>query len=530
MNRLIHKKTWLTALAVLAVALPAAVVLPGCTDLDEETFGVITPDTFYSNEDEIVAGLAPVYAQLRSTLDNYHNLSQVTSDETVVPTRGSDWYDNGAWLALHRQTWDPAHGDFNNAWNNAYTGVARANGLLQILEEDPAGREGLIAELRGLRAFYYYQLLDLFGNVPVVGDEAGEYLADAEDPPATEPRQAVFDFVVSELQAVRDELPTRSQAAGWGRITRGAADAMLANLYLNAGVFSTDSPNATSYNSCADVTIGGQNACQLAAEAAQRVISAGDYALADDWKSIFAPDNAENVEHIFVIPYLPEIGLGLNFIHRALHYNQFTPSPWNGFATLAETYYAFDENDLRRDIFLAGEQFNVETGEPIDNRQGERLNYTPEIGDVTNAAEGEGVRIYKFPADPNHVAEHNGNDYPLFRLGEMYLIRAEALNELNGPNAESISLLNDLRARVFEPDQPLSLGDYGSRQALRDAILQERLFELTYEAKRRQDLIRHGRFTQPWSFKNQSEPHRVLFPIPQPARDANPNLDQNPGY
>ena len=167
----------------------------------------------------------------------------------------------------------------------------------------------------------------------------------------------------------------------------------------------------------------------------------------------------------------------------------------------------------------------------MDNRQGQDLIFTPEISNVENATEGEGVRILKFPPDLDaQGGSGHSNDYAFFRLGEMYLIAAEAENELNGPTQKAINYLNTLRARVFEPDQPLALGDFGSKEALRDRIMQERLFELTYEAKRRQDLVRHGQFTQPWEFKVELGPELVLFPIPQTQLDSNPNLTQNPGY
>jgi hypothetical protein len=141
----------------------------------------------------------------------------------------------------------------------------------------------------------------------------------------------------------------------------------------------------------------------------------------------------------------------------------------------------------------------------------------------TQAGEGEGTRIIKFSPDPDRVAQEAGNDFTYFRLGGMLLIKAEALNELNPGSAEALALVNMLRARVFEPDEPLAAID-------RDVILQERLFELTNESTRRRDLIRHGRFTEAWSFKLAGPPHVVLMPIPQPQLDANPRLEQNPGY
>ncbi|MFN2567972.1 MAG: RagB/SusD family nutrient uptake outer membrane protein [Gemmatimonadaceae bacterium] len=120
-------------------------------------------------------------------------------------------------------------------------------------------------------------------------------------------------------------------------------------------------------------------------------------------------------------------------------------------------------------------------------------------------------------AGPDH-----GNDYAYFRLAEIYLIKAEALTEM-GRTAEALQLLNVLRSRVFEPAAPLA-------SANRDVILRERLFELTAEAKRRQDLIRHGRYTDTWQYKAAWPGHVILMPIPQKQINANPLLVQNPGY
>ncbi len=235
-----------------------------------------------------------------------------------------------------------------------------------------------------------------------------------------------------------------------------------------------------------------------------------------------------------------ESGLGLNFTQRVLHYQMFSPEPWNGFAAVAETYNAFDADDERREIFLEGPQFDLDDGEPVCERpgcvfapgqprteaniiDGVRLVFTVDIADPTQAGEGEGTRILKFSPDPDRVQQEAGNDFTWFRLAEMYLIKAEALNELTPGSAEALDLVNTLRARVFDPDEPLGAID-------RTAILAERQFELTGEGKRRQDLIRHGLFTQAWTHKPASPAHVVLLPIPQPQLDANPELVQNPGY
>jgi hypothetical protein len=318
-----------------------------------------------------------------------------------------------------------------------------------------------------------------------------------------------------------------------GRVTQGAVDAILASLYLNAEVF-TGTVSATG------LAKGTQHWADAVA-AANAVINSGHYALSTDansgcatagcgWRKSFTADNNTSPEVIFAVKYVAVTDIGLNFLMRALHYNQINGSeaPWNGFSTLADTYAAFDPVDERTQIFLAGNQINLATGQQAYDRQGNPLFFDPNIPDVTAATEGQGVRIDKWPLDPNHVARNNGNDYAWFRLGEMYLIRAEAENEL-GQTAAAIADINLIRSRVFSPPKPLAAGL--TQQQVRDALLKERLYELTAEGKRRQDLIRFNAFTSgTWYAKTTNTPFRVLFPIPQTQIETNPLLVQNPGY
>jgi len=514
------KRTFVTSAVFMALAL-------GCTDLSESPQSAISPGNFYRNEAEVLAGLAGVYAQLRSTLDDYHNVSEVSTDEVVVPTRGQDWYDGGTWLDLHAQTWtpiSPATGAFlNGAWGAMMAGVMRANVLIDALQNVTVPNGAIIeSEARVLRAFYYYALMDLFGRLPISTSSAIEQLPNQS-------RDSVFTFIESELLAARAALPVTWNAANNGRITKGVVDALLANMYINAGVFTKDGAaggiSANSYNACTGVTVaGGLSACQAALNRADSVLlSSAGYQLADTFAKNFRGDNATSPENIFVVKFIPQSGLGLNFVMRALHYNQFNPTPWNGFATIAQTYNAFDSLDRRRQIFLVGPQRNVETGVFVNDRTGNPLVFTTSIADITQATEGEGARIYKYSADPGHVAENNGNDYAWLRLAEMYLIKAEA--ELNGATGSStpLALVRAVRARAFATDT-LSAVNLA-------AILRERLFELTGEGKRRQDLIRFGAYTAPWQFKTTQRPdYYVLMPIPQGQIDANPQLTQNPGY
>ena len=505
------------------------ILAPACTDLTEVPQSGIAAENFYRNQDEVIGGLASVYAQLRTTDDEYYNTSEISTDELIVPTRGQDWYDNGKWLDLHGQAFTPNSpaglDNINSAWVNMFQGVARANVVLNGMANTTfASKATVTAELRVLRAWYYFLLMDMFGGVPIATDPAVQARPQAA-------RDSVFRFVESELKASRADLPTTWSSDMNGRITKGAVDAMLASLYLNAQVF-TGTVSATGL-------APGAARWQDALTEANLVINSGVYSLATNataacsttgcgWRSNFTADNNKSPEIIFAVKYLNQSGLGLNFLMRALHYNQYdSPAPWNGFSTLADTYAAFDSADQRKQIFLVGPQVNLVTGLPAKDRQGNPLVFTPDIPNVTAATEGQGVRIDKWPVDPAHVQQDNGNDYAWFRLAEMYLIRAEAQNEL-GNTAAAITDLNLVRARVFSPPKPTTAV---TQAQVRDAILNERLFEFTWEGKRRQDLVRANKFTQgTWYAKTHSDAWKVLFPIPQIQIETNPELKQNPGY
>jgi hypothetical protein len=422
--------------------------ITACTDLTEVPSSSISPENFYTNEAEVLGGLASVYAQLRQTVEAYYDVSEVSSDEIIVPTRGTDWYDNGKWLDLDRQTYganSPAGLDnINAAWNQLFTGVARANVVLAAIEGATfANKEVVQAELRTLRAFYYYLLQDLFGGVPIVEDTEI-----AARPRNT--RAEVFAFIESELNAARTVLPATWPPNMNGRLTSGAADAMLASLYLNAEVFTGTVTTAGLQR--------GAPRWEDAITAADRLIASPHYRLATNWRSNFTADNNTSPEIIFAVKFVPVDGLGLNFVMRSLHYNQYdATTPWNGFATIAETYAKFDTDDQRRQIFLAGPQVNLITNNPVNDRAGNPLVFDPNIPDPTQAGEGAGVRIVKWPVDPAHVAQHNGNDFAHFRLAEILLIKAEALNELSATNVPAaVGLINQVRARHFTTPEPVT--------------------------------------------------------------------------
>lgn len=520
-----------------------------CTKLTEVPHDALTPTTAFHTDQEILAGLAGVYAQLRTAEGNDHfaALEELSTDMLVVPTRGSDWYDNGQWLDIHKQIWAPnsagALSFLSNAWNDSFSGVAKANLMIDVVTKAaPANKDTVLAELKTLRAWYYYMLQDQFGGVPLVTTTELQSVARSTRP-------QVFSFIESELTAAIANLPLKWDASNYGRITKGAANAILASLYINAGVFNKDcgpadcagKVSANSYNSCSGVTVaGGKDACQAAIDAANAVINSGTYSINPVWAKNFSIDNKSSPENIFVVVHSNSTqGIGGNWPMRTLHYNQLSTGdggPWNGFATTAEVYRTFPASDERKGMWLFGQQKSFENGLNVNDRQGNPLVFTDTIPDLSGANEAEGVRFNKFP--PQASPPHGGsqpNDFTWFRLSEMYLIRAEALNE-QGNLASALTDLNFIHTK-HDPGNPVTAG---TKQALRDAIQRERVLEFAGEGKRRTDMIRAGTFLS-WNesltaFRANGisttprAAYRILFPISTNALGSNSKLVQNSGY
>jgi hypothetical protein len=465
----------------------------------------------------------------------------------VVPTRGSDWYDNGQWLDIHRQTWGAntagALSFLTGSWNDLFSGVAKANLMIDVVTKaGAANKDTISAELRTLRAWYYYMLQDMFGGVPIVTSTELKQVARSK-------RTDVFSFIETELLASIPNLPDKWPTQYYGRVTKGVANAILASLYINAGVFDKDcgpapcsGVSATSYNTCKGVSVsGGKDACQAALDAANAVINSGGgstYQLSSNWASNFSLSNKSSPENIFVVVHTNSTqAIGGDWPMRTLHYNQLNTgdgSPWNGFATTAEYYAKFPSNDDRTKMWLVGQGYSFENGQPVNDRNGNPLIFTQQIADLTKANEGNGVRFNKFvpQADPPHGSAQP-NDFTWFRLAEMYLIRAEAENE-QGNSAAAIADINVLRTRAHSTAVAPS-----GQAAIRQAVLDERALEFAGEGKRRTDLIRNGQFLN-WTEASangvcgiQSCPraaNRILFPISTNALGSNPLLVQNAGY
>lgn len=475
-----------------------------CTDLAEAPYDLVTAENFYSTEAELTAAVVPIYNSLAPAQWGAPMfLQEVASDAIVVPTRGGDWDDGGTWRALQEHTWDATLGSVGDGWANAYGGIARANSTLDALSL--AEQTDLVltytAEIKVLRGLFYWWLIDLYGDVPLV--TASE--TDPDNPPGQTSRAEVFDWIVSEINASLGDLETSHSSAGLGRVTKGAANTLLATLYLNAGVY-TGTPM---WNECIA-------ACDV-------VINSGEYSLMSTVTDVFALENegAANTEFILYQATLPLDGVTF-FRHMAtLHYNQIPASPWNGFSVLTDFYNSFEEGDDRLDQILVGQQYVLggpAMGDSAFDRNGNPLDFQVEFP-LFDASEMDGPRMLKWPIDPNMSGWFSGTDYPIFRYSHVLLAKAEALVR-SGSSGDTE--LNQIRERA---------GLDAITGATADDIFKERGHELLWEGFRRQDQIRHGTFLDGYTLKpDVSADYRVIYPIPQSQLDANPNLVQNTGY
>jgi len=193
-----------------------------CTNLSQHVYSVTPIQNFYQTPDQIAAGLAPAYQALTAIAgnpSNVFNLQEVSSDEVIVPTRGADWYDNAQWQQLWLHTWPTGHNVVNGAWGDIYNGIGKINFILSVvngLPNKPATIGEINAELKVLRAYFYYLAMDLFGNVPLVTD-----FNTNPNTVTNSARKDVFNFIESEIKANIDSLPTNVDASTYGRGLNG---------------------------------------------------------------------------------------------------------------------------------------------------------------------------------------------------------------------------------------------------------------------------------------------------------------------
>ena len=495
------------------------IIFFSCTKLDERFRGELSEN----NSGGVSPGdlLINAYNSVSGTFEtgNFWQLQEQTSDEIIAPTRGPDWDDNGNWRALHAHTWNADHSAISGAFSDLLGAQFAASNVLQF---NPNAQQA--AEARFIRALSMFGVLDGWGQVPY-----RENLTDYKIDPTTLKGTDATDFIISELNTAMNDLPDAGPAYV---ANKNAARALLMKVYLNKGVFA-DPANPSFAAGDMDQVI----------TLADQITASGKYAVASStYFNNFAPNNdAISTENIFTF-YNQNGDRGQNIQgtwFQIAHYNM-DPGGWNGFATLSDFYDKFDANDERLGQyyvypgsrpnpghrinvgFLAGQQYNLTTDAALQDRKGHPLIFTREVHlrETGDDLEITGIRADKYPYDYANYNSQNNNDWALFRYADVLLMKAEALLR-TGKDADALTVVNTVRtARGVSALGSVTL----------DNLLDERGREMYWEGWRRQDLIRFGKYLQPWQEKPTDDPKYLLFPIPSSQIAVNPNLVQNAGY
>lgn len=489
---------------ILSIFLSGILAFSSCSNLNEDFYSLIPQSQFGGTTEEINSLIGPAYGTLANYVSNDYWMQQVSTDEYMIPARGLDWYSGGIYLRYHKHQWSA--NETPNCWR--FEEVTTINKIIDMLDKTTVkidNKEQTYAELRALRAFWYFTMLDNLGNVPIVTSFDGTL-------PTNSTRQEVYNFVESELLAVIDNLTEEKSTKTYTKVTKWVAYTMLAKLYLNAEVY-TGTPQ---WDKCITYC--------------DKVIGSGLYELEPNIFNNFKVQNEGSKENIWSIPYDANYFRGYFIPYQmSWHYSNYLTfsvqfTSWNGPCAVPSFVKSFDPDDARLASFLIGPQYAAD-GSVIYTRDGVTpLNYTVDMADFSNANENEGARLFKWEVEKGGQ-NHLNNDFAIFRYSDILLMKAECLLR-QGDEPDARDLVNQVRKRDFTPEKPL-------KTLTLDLMLKERGYEFVFEGWRRNDLIRFDAFKGTWDFKPDVDPadrHTYLFPIPLTVMDKNPNLKQNPGY
>ena len=569
---------------IIGSMLLSSILLASCS-LDE------TPRSKFSEEEAFstpklvyVNTVANVYSSIGNGLygsdgGSVHTFQEFSSDASMIPGRQGDWVDGGAWQNIFLHNFESSVSKYNDVWNNLYRVIGLANSsidrLNKYLDEHPEYAE-YVYELRALRAVYYYYVMDLFGQVPLVVSSQ----VNANEV-AQSNRSDVFKFVTSELAECIPHLSdSKSQNEGeyYGRITKAVAYMCMAKCAINAPVYTIDDTTPTSYSAFVgtdksgkataseeqgktvsemgkniNITLDGKtrNAWETAAYCADQIASLG-YRLQPSYADNFIVANQNSVENIWTRPndcvnYKIE---DYNIV-RTLHYNHggaIGYQGWNGACSSKQQMLVYGYGTANPDPrlklnFYTDKDYMEETGKAVEDGATDKpLEYMPlavkvdfTAADDPHAMKCSGARMKKYEFDKSTTQQYSfNNDLVIWRYADALLLKAEAEYRM-GNKAEALTIVNEVRGRVAAtPRTELTLND----------ILDERMLELAWEGVRRQDQIRFCTFTEPTAdrfkgvthnatagdYNDDTQGYTMVYPIPYAVLNLNKKLDQNPGY
>lgn len=540
-----------TNIKIWSAGLLAAICMgnTACTKLLDDSYGKVVSENYVPKTEKDISYLVnAAYIPWRETLLQWNGVvraQELCADQDVIPARdGVGWVDGYIYKRWHQHTWTTEDDGVIQSWERTYNGVNTCNRILSQIDENVISVEGntreqLIAELKVLRASYYYILIDLFGNIPIVTDFKDASL------PKQSTRKEVFDFIIKEIKDNIDLLSDTPRGYYYGRFNKWAAHVLLAKMYLNAGVWT----GTEMYQDCL-------SECNQVIDYAE---SSGDYALENNQKEVFVTANENSKEIIFALPFDEIYVTGWNdfdfHMYTLAPENQdtylITARPWGGVCAIPQFINSFDPEDARlKDNYIQGQQYTY-SGEILKRSiDGEPLIYSVDVPSIDQSDVDDGYRWGKFEYAVG-ITNRLSNDWPLFRYADVLMMKAESLMRLGQPGAGA--LVTQVRTRAFKgnPDKAVvtdsqltggSVYDYGRRDTYENRseggmdirygrFLDELGWEFCQEGRRRQDMIRFGVFTtKSWFSHDKSDETKNLYPIPNKIILTNSNLKQNQGY
>jgi hypothetical protein len=577
----------------LGVAFTVAMV--SCTDLKEQVLDEVLLGSNITNPDN---ALSAAYGQLgNSTFVDHANvfgLQEYSTDEAMLPTRGSDWGDGGVYRAIHEFTWAPDNSLVTNTWNNLTFGITQSLAAVTSANETPnfASKTLYIAEARGLAAYYTYNTLDLFGQAP--------YRNPYTDNAVIEVLRAdtAIDRLIKEVEAIIPDLATlKEQNTHNGRFTKQAAYGLLADMYLNRAVFKNR--YGASFDFTEAAVDGNGTDMDKVIFYTSKLIDDPMFSLETNYFRNFDIDNNGRPELIFVVSQAINTlrSSDNDFAYMPMERNQ-KPSAanrgTNASCTTPEFYYTWNDNhddprfqrayqysngtwfkneasDTLLGVpatsivkgssnpwfhftrgFLVGQQYgpillasgklkmngsNLAVEKLVcEKNTNLAMDFTPEmnfddkyVSVLTQDQINRGVRIFKYEFDPEKDNSSTNVDIPLYRLGGIYCMRAEAYFRSNQP-ALALADINKLRTTRTREELYGSAPGKAITTLDANSLYNEIAFETYWEMMRRKEAIRFGKFELEGTAKRASEPYRRIYPIPQSVMDASKVFQQNQGY
>lgn len=526
-----------------------------CTKLEDTSYTEILAEGFQPTEEDVAAIVGAAYGSWRKILlfwDGFWRVQENCADQIITPPRPNGWVDGGKFRRMHRHVWTEDDEIVLQTWERTYSGVSDCNRIIYQIESgflplEEEAKNVTIAELKVLRASYYYVLLDMYGNVPIVTD----YDVEEGFLPEQSTRQEVYNFIVKEIS---DNLQYLSKVHGgvyYARFNEWAARTLLAKMYLNAEVY-TGTPRWDECIEQCDAIIANTSA---------------GYGLEANQKSVFVTENQDSREIMFGIAIDDDYTDDWNTFD--IHMQTLQPScqatynlsqtPWGGMGAIPQFIDTFDPDDSRFTAnFIMGQQYSS-SGDillcTLGDSIGKPLTFINEILPIEIVSqEVHGLRFGKFEFAPESSNILN-NDFPLLRYADVLMMKAESLLR-TGKSGDAATLVTQVRGRAFtsapakatvtgaelmggsgydyglRDEGFLGITDEGGDDIMYGRMLDELGWEFNQEGRRRQDMIRFGVFTTKsfLSHPAQADSHTSLYPIPRTVLESNSKLDQNIGY